>query len=144
MTTIEELDIRVTALETARDSRLDAIAAISADTRTRVENIERIMVTRVEFHGLSERVDALAVVSKDTREAVRRLEKSVAGHDARFDAVDERFDAVDKRFDAVDKRFDAVDKRFDRIETDMAELKGAVGQVKTGMARVLELLEARV
>jgi chromosome segregation ATPase len=69
-----------------------------------------------DVQSIYELLNKISTTQQRQGNRITELTELVAGHDARFDAVDARFDRIEA---SLDTRFDAVETRFDRIEASL-------------------------
>lgn len=124
MAATDDLDVRVTRVESKIDALGVSVDEMSADHRDHTDfAVERLATElRSRFDAVDARFDAV-----DTRfDAVdSRLERV----EAKFDAVEGRIDSVDARFGTVLARFDGSDARLERMDVRFTRLERKVDRI---------------
>ena len=82
-----------------------------------------------DVQSIYELLNKISTTQQRQGNRISELTEMVAGHEARFDAVDARFDAVDARFDALDARFGGIDTRLDGIDTRLDRIEVSLGTI---------------
>lgn len=117
MAAADDLDVRVTRVESKIDALGVSVDEISADHRDHTDfAVERLATElRRRFDAVDTRFDAV-----DSR--LERVE-------AKFDAVEGRIDSVDARFGTVLARFDGSDARLERMDVRFTRLERNVDRI---------------
>jgi chromosome segregation ATPase len=168
MEKLENLETRVTALEAGRNSRLDAMATVLAETRRDVSEIKTTMVVRDDLQVTNDRLDVLAEVSTGTRVAVHRVEQGQKELGSKFLALQAdmtgfktnvlrlnadvamlkvgvsglQVDVSEMKVDIATLKGDVATLKGDvsELKGDVSELKGDVSELKGGVSQILTLV----